>query len=195
MLRSSWSPLGATRHRQLFHLETHGTLAFASGYALDRAQGEIFPAQAHRVWRLQAHPVNLATPLWTFRQEQVGEGKDVAVELNVTHDIALDVDAYLKRGGSNIGKRVSCILNPIPGPLAVRDADHAFALASTLIRHLRSLRSDFQPGARFHFFFAAPNFLMFILGRQARILGSLQLYEYDATPNVLGNYYLSLHLP
>lgn len=176
-------------------LESHGTLAFASGYALNRARGEVFPAQGQTVWRPQTQQVKMSEPLWTYRHETVGESSDTAVALNVTHDVMTDVHAFLNRGGHAIGHLIECTVLPAPGQKAVQNADHAFALAQDLVRHLRFSRGNLPKGSRFHFFVAAPNFLLFMLGKQGLVLGPVQLYEFDPTQGVAGDYHPALKLP
>jgi len=161
-------------------LECHGSLALLAGWELSTNSGvSSAPIQkpARVVWRptLQA----ATESLWDEHLiEMESEDNEVAVCLSVTHDITSDVTDYLATA-SDPRVRSLLVLQPKGGPAtqSIRDADHAYQLASQLPGIFRSLRSSRRDEV--HLFSSCPNALMFFIGQLRAALGKVTLYEFD----------------
>lgn len=133
-------------------------------------------------WRPSLVP-HVANDLWQETVEGLRDEPDVALVLSVTRDVRADAQAFVAEHVPQVGTVLHLTLPPRPGQSTVRDGTHAFRLAEAAVdaanRHLPR-----GPGrGRVHLFAAAPNAVMFFLGRMARSLGRLQLYEHDFEGN------------
>lgn len=189
------------------HLAAHSSLAFAAGFHLEAKSGlEITLVQRSaqnrtEEWRSDQAPPG---PDWQGHRDPIGFGadsaplvsansNDVAVALSATHLVAPDVRHFLKESGLLVRRILEVTASPRPGPHAVHSGLHAFELASSLVRVLRSRNAD-ERGGTIHLFSAAPNALMFYLGQQWGGLGPVQLYEYDFESGLPGAYAPSILL-
>ncbi|GGR30368.1 SAVED domain-containing protein [Deinococcus ruber] len=173
-------------------LEAHGTLAFATGYAVARSQARVVPMFNRVPWEPSNAPSAPHTPAWTFDQHPGGKGNATAVAISVAQHVLGDVQAYIERTGLEVGSVIEATVVPQPGRDSVRDADHAFVLARDLAQHLRLLRPSLPRGSRLLLFASVPNPLMFFLGVQAYALGPVELYEFDPNDS---DYHPALRLP
>lgn len=161
------------------HLAAHASVAFVAGWHLDmKAPMDVAPVQGGVVWR-----PSLATPsaegVWQEASEHWAEGPDLALVLSVTRDIGTDVREFVAAHVPTVGTALHLTLAPRPGQGAVRDGTHAFRLAEAAVEAVHR-RLPCGPGrGRIHLFGAAPNAVLFFLGRMARGLGRLQLYEHN----------------
>ena len=191
------------RQRQPYHLhiDAHASIAFASGYCLDSKSGtDIVPVQRTRsgkvIWRPQLDSSTYDSPLWLY-QEKPGNsnGEDVALAINITHDIFNDMQLYIDQTLPTVGRFLTCTISPRPTPTAVRDGTHALLLAQELSAILKQKRSTKERLGVLHIFTAAPNGFLFFLGQLARSFGRCIFYEYDFERNTPGAYQPSLMFP
>ncbi|AWT37323.1 hypothetical protein DM785_16535 (plasmid) [Deinococcus actinosclerus] len=173
-------------------LEAHGTLAFATGYAVARSQAKVVPMFNRVPWEPSISPSAPHAPAWAFDQHPAGEGHATAVAISVAQHVLGDVQDFIQRTGLEVGKVIEATVVPQPGRDSVRDADHAFVLARDLAQHLRLLRPSLPRASRLLLFASVPNPLMFFLGQQAYALGPVELYEFDPNDS---EYHPALRLP
>jgi SMODS-associated and fused to various effectors sensor domain len=161
------------------YLDAHTSIAFAVGWLLHRA--DITPMQ-NVGGRLLAWPAAGPVregPLWHWREQAVGSGgPDVALALSVAQDVEADVLPFVVRTLPQVGK-VFVLTMPTIGRASVRDGAHANALASEAVEVVRRHRPRDGRPSRVHIFAAAPNGLVFQLGRNGRPLGPTTVYEFD----------------
>ncbi len=178
-------------------LECHGSFATLAGWELSRNSGAlVFPVQkpSRDVWRPNIGQPDEHAEWIAETLDQNALATEIAVCLSVTHDIRSDVvDFLFTPKAPQVSKVV--VLTPTGGasPQTIRGPDHAYALASQLPGHLRTIRPN--RGTRVHLFFACPNALMFFIGQQREALGRLTLYEFDFGFERTGTYHASLSLP
>jgi SMODS-associated and fused to various effectors sensor domain len=178
-------------------LDAHNAIAFAAGWDLAHAGAEVIPMQ-------RTGPVVVPWPsggaapdgpLWeSWEQDMPSAGADIAVALSVTHDVRSDVEAFANAHLPSVGRIVGLTV-PSPSPTAVRDGAHAHGLAQAAIAHIAAVRKPEERGARVHLFAAAPNGLIFFLGRLGRGLGPTTVYEFDFDTRALGSYVPAISLP
>ncbi len=183
------------------HLDTHTSIAFAAGYCLDPKSGaDVAPVQrtisGTALWRPSPSSGTPDLPHWVHREIPCASGgADVALAIGVTHDVLPDVHLYVQRSLPTVGRILACTVEPGPSPTAIRDGTHAFRLAEGLATYVRQQRSNEERLGVLHIFAAAPNGLMFFLGRLGRSFGRCILYEYDFEMNDPGAYQPSFRLP
>lgn len=161
------------------YIDAHASVAFAAGWVLHRTDAS--PMQ-NVDGRLLHWPSTGAVPpgsLWTRREVATGSsGPDIALALSVARDVERDVIAYVGKTLPQVGLVV--LLNvPRVSRTAVRDGAHANALAAEAIAAARGVMPRDGRTSRVHIFSAAPNALVFQLGRQGRPLGHTTIYEFD----------------
>jgi hypothetical protein len=181
-------------------LQTHGTIAFLAGWELDPKSGvNIAPVQdsitGRHVWR----PTTVSPEdekrysTWEVISTQLEptDGLDTILALSATHDVEKDVLVYAKKSLKR-ARRLFHFRLPALGSACVVDGTHAQVLAQSVVEVVRnSIRGG--PGV-IHVFFAAPNGLAFFVGRLARGLGQIVLYEFDYEAKTVGAYRPSLSL-
>lgn len=181
------------------YLDTHASISFTSGYILGMKTGaNVVPmqrtAKGQIPWEISDGVRHIGNHGWIFDELAVGEGADVALAVSVTHDIIGDVRLFVARDLPTVGHIVHAHVAGGPSTFSIKDGDHAFVLAQQLVAKARRKRS-IQPNSHLHLFFAAPNGLVYFMGRHARALGNIVLYEYDFETNAPGGYSESLRLP
>lgn len=133
--------------------------------------------------------------IWSVDDVSVSTSKvDVAIALSVTHEIRRDVELYVRHNLPEVGRILFMSALPAPGPTSVGDGFHAWMLAEQVCSLIREKRSPQERIGSLHVFAAAPNGLMFFLGRMALGLGRLKTYEFDFEKNEAGNYRPALTL-
>ncbi len=162
------------------YLDAHSAIAFAAGWLMHRA--DVTPMQTVD-GRLVAWPAlgssGPDTQLWEVRTAAVGMGgPDVAVALSVTHPVLNDVLDYVTRRLPEVGLILGLTV-PSVGRTSVRDGTHARALAEKAVALARTHRPRAGLPSCVHLFAAAPNGLMFQLGRVGHALGRTVVYEFD----------------
>lgn len=185
-------------NRCTLHLAAHSSIAFAAGYALDPKAGTKVAliqnaTTGRQVWEMKNGMTAIERNIWRHSKSDVNpEGSEVGVVLSVTHDILNDVRIYVQKQLPQISHLL--VFTPVTetGPASVKDGSHARRLAEQVVGKIRERRQRQGP---LHIFSAAPNGLMLFMGRLARSLGPIQLYEYDFESNAAGAYLPSLTLP
>jgi hypothetical protein len=180
------------------YFDSHLSIAFAAGWALDKADAVVTPIQRLPGGRLRwpDEGASETGPLW----EQpgiidLGDGPETAIALEITHPVAEDVATYLKRSTPAVGKVVVFTVAGGPSKTSVRDGHHAHALASALGIAVRDLRPAAERPRPLHLFMAAPVALAFLIGRHAAPWGTTISYEFDLDTKDLGAYTPAFHLP
>ena len=182
-------------------LQTHGTIAFLAGWELNPKSGvSIAPVQdsikGRHVWRLEALSFESEEQYTTWEvvntQLESSDGQDTILAISVTHDIEQDVLTYAKQNLKSAGHLIHCRL-PRLGSTLVINGTHAQMLAEHLLAAVRRLSRS--SSGDLHVFFAAPNGLMFFVGRLAHGLGRIVLYEFDFEARTVGAYRRSLRIP
>lgn len=179
-------------------LDAHITLAFAAGSVLNIKSGRSVEIEQRthlrNIWHANDMPRDLAWPGWQFHLEHLSEtGKETAVAVSLTHDVAPAVKSHLAKSLPNVGTLL--IAHPTSGPRAgsVVCGQHAFDLTEALALHINQHRSERK--SELHLFIAAPNTFTFFLGQRQPSLGRITLYEYDFEGKNDGGYKPSLSLP
>ena len=182
-------------------ISAHSSIAFAAGYALDPKAGiEVSLLQNSAggisIWEIPdgsaAHPGNL----WKVSVLDVNqEGCEVGIVLSVTHNACAEVLEYVQGHLPQLGRMLVFTVQPDVGLTSVADGHHAWGLAQELVKIVRKKRPSHASMGPLHVFGAAPNGLMFYLGRLARSLGPIKLYEHEFETNQPVRYRQSLSLP
>lgn len=184
-------------------IAAHSSIAFAAGYHLNSKFGvEVLLQQPTgngdmRTWRFDDPHLEADVPNvpWIVEEVRIGDGRDVAVALSLTHRIADEVRLFVNQALPNVGHVIHCAPANGHGFSAVTDGSHARRLAEELGTILRERRSIEERSATLHIFSAAPNAFTFSLGRIARSLGRVLLYEHDFDSGAPAAYAPSLMFP
>lgn len=124
-----------------------------------------------------------------------GVGWDVGLVISVTHAIADDVREHVNHFRPSIHRIIACELLAGIGGKVIEDGEHAYGLVQQLVQWLKQNRDKEEKRTTLHVFSAAPNGFMFLLGQQSKVLGSIQLYEYDFDNPSANSYQASLKFP
>jgi hypothetical protein len=165
-------------------LQTHSTVAFATGYLIEPKAGVqvgirqrgISGVSAWKLERKASHENVSGDGTVVAKELKLGAGPQLACAIGITHPIEADVRNCLS-GKSEVGELLSVSV-PHPSAMSVKDGHHAFELAEAIINAVRAKRSTSNSGP-LHLFMAVPNGLAFLLGQLARVLGTIQVYEFD----------------
>lgn len=164
----------------------HATVAFAAGWALDVKSGlEVAISQPTSETGTTTWASDDGTelppdqPLWQRRPDVLLDGTlpDVALALGISREVVAEVRAFIEAKDLPIGRIVDAVPAGGPGFRSVAGGAHALQLALALSHRARERHPHEQRG-RLHVFAAAPNALLFHLGRLSRAWGSVILYEY-----------------
>jgi hypothetical protein len=183
------------------YLPAHLTIAHAAGYLLDARSGiDVAPVQTSvggtDIWRPKPGIPYGSYPGWRFEDCPCqGSGVEVALAISVSRQISEDVRYFVGRHLPSVHRLISCSIEPAPGQRAVLNADHARALADTLVERVKTMRTPEERTAPLHIFAAAPVGFAFFLGQMARGFGSHVLYEFDFEANTPDGYSPSLAFP
>jgi hypothetical protein len=180
-------------------IDAHVSLAFGVGALLDVKSGKTIEIEqrtaGRRFWSPDDLPIDPAWPSLQFEEESMAtSGKDVAVAIGLTHDIADGVRQYVKGVAG-----VSCILHICPesGPSgrSVKCGQHARILADSVTARLRASGPS-QDGRQrtTHIFIAGPNAFAFFLGQNHVAIGRTAVYEWDFEGRRGGTYSLGLRI-
>ncbi len=191
------APLGRFR----LQLSAHSSIAFAAGYELDPKSGVTISllqnsAGGSSVWELSATSAAHRENLWKVSELDINqEGCDVGIVLSVTHNACTEVLDYVQGHLPQVGRMLVFTVQPDVGPTSVTDGYHAWDLAREVVSVVREKRPQHAAMGPLHVFGAAPNGLIFFLGRLARSLGPIQLYEHEFESDQPVRYRQSLSLP
>jgi len=189
----------------VMHLDTHLTLAFALGYHLDSKSGIgttiVQKTRAGRIefnvdpnsdgYRMHAGDTN-----WQIKEDMLEEeANDVALIVNITHDIYWNVFEYLSGQVTGVRRIISASILDRPSGAAIRDGNHLAVAVDQLVTELRFRQTAVERQGRIHLFIAAPNAFAFTLGQNFRSFGAVRLYEFDFENARTGTYLPSIDLP
>ncbi len=182
------------------YLSAHSSIAFATGYELEPKSGVQISlvqntAGGRSVWEVSQEPTTQRERLWNLSEVNVNSGSSgTGIVLSVTHDARHEVLAYVREHVPQLGRMLIFTVKPSVGQQAVKDGYHAWQLAQEVVRSVQERYPRNSREGPLHVFGAAPNGLVFFLGRLARILGPMQLYEH-AFESARPGYWQSLSLP
>jgi len=182
----------------LLYLDTHASISFCVGSLIGmKVQATVHPIQNDHgkctPWILTQISQSKQYETCQFDELTIGNGVEYALALSITHNILDDVKYYVSRNMPNVGKIVHAHIS-IQTNSSIINAEHAYQVAQNVILKARDLRSA-DSEKKLHLFFAAPNGLIFFLGKLSNVLGNLALYEYDFESGLLGAYTNSVFLP
>jgi len=125
-------------------------------------------------------------------------GEDLVVAVSASRPTLPAIGKYLRQAGGK-ALRVGHLIHAVPerGPdlASIENGEHAHFLATELINKIhRQTSAGNRRLGTIHLFIAAPNGLAYALGRLAKLLPSIQLYEYDFTGGQDGGYTKSIYL-
>ena len=190
-------PLG----RCQLNLSSHSSVAFAAGYELDPKAGmQVSLVQntfsGRVVWEVQSELPTSSTNTWKVSEVEINAGAvEVGIALSVTHDALPEVLEYARDHVPGLGRILALTVKPEIGPMSVADGNHAWDLAREAIRVVRKCYPLESSRGPLHVFGAAPNGLMLFVGRLARSLGPIQLYEHAFDSDWPTRYQKSISLP
>lgn len=182
------------------HLSCHISIAYAAGHAISPKSGtgyvvHQFGQGGTANWNLMTRRAGAPDDFWSVRSIHLRtDAPDVAVAVGLTNEVESDVRIYVEQHAPSVGRIL--VLEPVGGPsrTAVQDGSHAAALAETFDQLVARERSDDERLAMLHLFVAAPNAFTFALGRAARRIARMTLYEYDFDRKTSGGYSPSIVL-
>ncbi len=180
-------------------LDAHYSVAIAAGYALNVKSGKKIEIEqrtgGRRIW-------NADTPTTAHEHhgcviEQIkGDGeKDIIVELSLTRDVSNDVSKDIDQRNLDVLAHIR--MRPTDGVSSkfVRDGNHAYAIAESLIEACRNTQAAARASTRVHFYFSGPNAIAFYVGQHAIPIDELVIYEWDFERFAGGGYRPGLVLP
>lgn len=173
------------KHAYQVYLNTHASIAFATGRILDSKSGiNVFPIQksvtnGNELWDAKLSSKRNYSN-WNVSDEIFDEKQsDSALILNVTRPIYNDVVGYIKEKNISVKRIINCTLNEVGATnFSIEDGNHAAALANSVYNAIAQ-RTTAERRAKLHIFASAPNAFMFFLGQNSRGFGKCVLYEYD----------------
>jgi hypothetical protein len=119
---------------------------------------------------------------------------DAVVAISATNPVLADVKRYLSETGLSVRRLIHIVPESGPSQFSIKGADHAVLVADRVVQEVRCQRQD-RNAVTIHLFAAAPNALLFFLGQLGRVMGRVNLYEFDFD-NERGNTYTpSFSLP
>ena len=183
------------------HLSAHSSIAFAAGYELNPKSGtqvEIVQntASGRSVWDVRPGAATQSANPWNVSEINVNpDGAHVGIVLSATHHVRSDVLEYVQDHVRQLGRVLVFTIEPGIGPMSVKDGNHAWNLAQEVVKIIRERCPRHASRGPLHVFSAAPNGLVFFVGRLARSLGRIQLYEHAFESEWPARYRKSLSLP
>ena len=191
----------ATLGQCRLQLSAHSSIAFAAGYELDPKSGTQVSlvqntASGRSIWEFSPDAATCQTNPWGISEMSANpEGVDIGIVLSVTHDASPEVLAHVQDHIPQLGQLLVFTIKPDIGPMAVKDGNHAWRLAQEVVKIVRERHPRRTSVGPLHVFGAAPNGLLFFVGRLARSLGPIQLYEHAFESDWPSRYRKSLSLP
>jgi SMODS-associated and fused to various effectors sensor domain len=194
----SFEQLGGLPQPIEMFFDCHLSIAFAAGSSLSPKYGlSLIPVQkimgrGYESWECPSS-LDVNTD-WRVEPQTLTESADILLAISVTHDVRKQVAAFVASAGLDHLPILEMMPSTGVGPLAIRNATHAFSLGAAFRAALQSnLPSSCQ---RVHLFYSGPAALAFILGANSGGLPALQLYEHDFEGMTLADrYYPTLTLP
>ena len=168
-------------------LDAHSSLAFLAGTVFGFKSGaDVEFLQKGRATSIVWNPGDGRDgPDPVVTEEEIGDGKDVAVSVAVTRDTIADVRSYIADNLPSVGRLLMVAPEGGPGPQSVAGGAHAAKIADAVAGAVAKVR---RPGGTTHLFVAAPNAFSFLLGQHADSMGMCAPYEFDFGGRVDGLY-------
>jgi hypothetical protein len=180
-------------------LDTHVSLAFGVGAILNVKSGKTVEIEqrtaGRRFWSADDVTADPTWPTLSFEAETVGDGREQAVAISLSHDISADVRAYVNNNPA-IGQILQVRLQAGPSRQSVQSGRHAQMLADALLAELRRRpkTAPESPRPTAHIFVAGPNAFAFFLGQNQPAIGPVTIYEFDFEGGRDGTYRPGLRL-
>jgi hypothetical protein len=161
-------------------LQTHASLAFATGYLVEPKAGVKVGVRQRSIggierWAVENPGTTAEMPVVNASERSFGGGDGLACAFSVTHDIRESVSSHLSKDGFT-GRLLELTLES-QSQTAVANGHQAYQLASVMTREIAARRGS--SASPVHLFLSAPNGLVFLVGQLSRALGEVQLYEFD----------------
>lgn len=174
-------------------IDAHASLAFAAGAVLNVKSGKRVEIEqrsnGRRFWSADEGPSDPSWPKLVCEDIAVGDGREVAVAIGLTHDITNQVMDYVRAKLPNVGTVVRAQLATGASQFSVHGGRHAWQLSEAVAQHLRQRKATVT-----HVFTAAPNVFSFFLGQHQKTIGAVALYEWDFEGLRDGGYNPSLQI-
>jgi hypothetical protein len=189
----------AIRNGVELYLDTHMTCAFIVGLSLPIKMGvPVAVLQktpfGRELWK-QEKGEGSFSPMKVEQRVQFGnaESTDIGLAISITHNILDDVVNCATKNIPILKSVDHMVIQGDTGPqnTIVESGAHASVLAMQIHKQLMSMRVELGD-VRIHIFIAAPNALVFFLGRLLESAGSLQLYEHSFDGSLSQKYVPSL---
>jgi hypothetical protein len=152
---------------------------FATGVRLPDIRGWVVSADQRNVeWCSDAPPA--AIEARELGRVELDQGADLAVAIALTHDMACDVEEYLRSSSAPVRELLA--LGPADGASQSAVPDAAFAVGwahAARARVVEAVRRTRAP--RLHLFFAAPAGAALMLGHHWNLLPPTAVYEHLGT--------------
>ena len=152
---------------------------FATGARLPDVRGWVVSADQRNVeWSSDAPPTTVEAR--ELRRVELGLGDDLAVGIALTHNLAEDVEGYVRSSQLPVCELLT--LGPADGPRQTAVPDASFAVGwvhaarTRIIAAVRQLRPP-----QVHLFFAAPQGAALMLGHHWNLLPRTTVYEHLGT--------------
>lgn len=170
----------------VLYLDTHYTIAFAAGRALDSKSGiDIVPVQkslsrGREIWT-NTTTKGVQYEGWTINvipNDESDVNGDIVVIFSVTLPIYNETVDYVLQQELPFSKTIHFTLSSGTHYQSIVDGAHARQLAQAVSKKLFE-ETRIQKNAVLHLFMAMPISLSFFLGQVSRSWGHCVLYEYD----------------
>lgn len=199
-IRSFIETVTAKEKKITLSLDTHLSLAFATGYYLSPKLGtEVAVNQKTKnstiLWKPNFDNEFPADTISIDQTKLNPSGNDIAVGISITHDVSADVNAFVLDQLPMVGRIFDVKIKPGPSQVALRDGTHVLNVAQTIAREIHTSRTISERSGKVHIFMAAPNAFAFYFGQYATALGNMVLYEFNFPASKAGDYTPVLTFP
>ncbi len=165
-------------------LDAHASIAFLTGTVLDFKSGtEVELVQkgriGSRVWRSDDNQTEQASYTgFTVIDESIGKGEEIAIAINITHNVENHAKKYISHELPNVGSLLSFTLPSGTGQSSIVGGTHASQLAEQVAKIIRNLKVS-NCDLTVHIFAACPNSFLFFLGQHHQGVAPCIIYEFD----------------
>lgn len=180
-------------------LDTHYSVAIAAGYVLNIKSGKKIEIEqrtgGRHIWTTDWSSDALRDHDCVIQQIEGKGERDIVVELSLTRDVSSEVLRDIDQRNLDVFSHIK--MRPVDGISSkfVRDGNHAYAIAESLIDACRKALDSARASTRVHFYFSGPNAIAFYIGQHAVPIGEMIVYEWDFENLSGGGYQPGLSLP
>jgi len=165
-------------------LDTHASLAFAAGSVLNVKSGKNIEIEqrsgGRQFWSMNDSSPDPDWPILNVEEEVINNNCDeIALAVGLTHDVANEMKIYARKYLPKIGRILHYRPETGHSQRSVSCGCHAWQIAEHIAQSLHSIRGQRTCSTKTHVFFAGPNSVLFFLGQQQQMIGSVSLYEWD----------------